>query len=45
MDLDVKFHGKQFGMAFLEATLSRTPVGIVTDAIFGYRTRVKMERV
>ena len=44
MDLDVKFHGKQFGMAFLEATLSRTPVGIVTDAIFGYRTRVKMER-
>ena len=44
MDLDVKFHAKQFGMALLEATLSRTVVGIVTDTIFGYLTRVKMER-
>ncbi len=50
MDLDVKFHGKQFDWkqfwkAFRQAALSRTPVGTVTDTFFGYRTGVKMERL
>ena len=45
MDLDVKDHLEQLGVASARALLSRTPVGVATDTFFEYQTQVKLERL